>query len=201
MSAYPAPLQRLIDRLARLPGLGRKSAARVALYLLRAPEADVRALAQALVEVKEQIRFCSVCHNLADRDPCRLCADPDRDDAVLCVVEGPGDVLAFEEAGVFSGRYHVLYGTLSPLDGIGPEDLRLAGLLQRIEAGSVTEVILATNPTAEGQATAAYLARLLSGRGLRLTRLAVGLPLGGDLKHADAGTLQAALGGRRMVDD
>ncbi|MBU0516291.1 MAG: recombination mediator RecR [Proteobacteria bacterium] len=197
MSAYPAPLERLIARLASLPGLGRKSAARVAMYLLRAPDEVGRDLARAMVEVKEKIRFCSVCHNFADQEPCRLCSDPDRRDDVLCVVETPGDVLALESAGVFDGRYHVLQGVLSPLDGIGPEDLQIAGLMRRLD--SVREVILATSPTAEGRATAGYLADLLAGKDVAVTRLAIGLPLGSDLKFADAGTLGAALTDRRRV--
>jgi recombination protein RecR len=195
--AHPAPLERLISRLASLPGLGRKSAARVAMYLLRAPDDVGRDLARAIVEVKEKIRFCSVCNNFADQDPCRLCADPDRNDEVLCVVETPGDVLALEAAGGFDGRYHVLQGVLSPLDGIGPEDLRIAGLMRRLD--SVKEVILALSPTAEGRATAGYLKDLLAGRGVQVSRLAVGLPLGSDLKFADAGTLQAALSDRRQA--
>lgn len=199
MSVYPAPLERLISRLSSLPGLGKKSAARLALYLLRAPEEEGRRLAQAITDLKSQVRFCSVCHNFADREPCKICSDPARDPSLLCVVEGPGDVLALEGAGVFRGGYHVLHGALSPLDGVGPDDLRIAGLMKRIEAGGIGEVIMGTSPTAEGEVTAAYLSQLLSGRDLKVTRLAVGLPVGGDIKHADTGTLKAALDARRTV--
>jgi recombination protein RecR len=196
MGIYPPPLERLIHHLSRLPGIGQKSAARVALYILKSEKELAENLAKALTDVKEKIRFCSICYNLTDDDPCAICRDENRANGIVCVVEGPGDQLAIEESGVFKGRYHILHGVLSPLDGIGPEDLRVAELLGRLEKEGVKEVILATNPTAEGEATASFLAKFLAPKGLKMTRIALGVPMGGDLKYMDSMTLQHALKSR-----
>jgi recombination protein RecR len=194
---YPEPVARLIDALQRLPGIGPKTAQRLTFFLLKRPAEEVRELSEALLAVKERIVYCHVCFNVADQDPCRLCADPGRDGRLLCVVEEPNDLLAMERTGEYRGRYHVLLGALSPLDGIGPEDLKIRELLARVEAGGVAEVILATNPNVEGEATALYLAKLLRPLGMRVTRIARGLPVGGDLEYADQVTLSKALEGRR----
>jgi len=196
MGIYPPPLERLIHHLSRLPGIGQKSAARVALYIFKSEKELAENLAKALTDVKEKIRFCSICYNLTDDDPCAICRDENRANGIVCVVEGPGDQLAIEESGVFKGRYHILHGVLSPLDGIGPEDLRVAELLGRLEKEGVKEVILATNPTAEGEATASFLAKFLAPKGLKMTRIALGVPMGGDLKYMDSMTLQHALKSR-----
>jgi recombination protein RecR len=196
MGIYPPPLERLIHHLSRLPGIGQKSAARVALYILKSEKELAENLAKALTDVKEKIRFCSICYNLTDDDPCAICRDENRANGIVCVVEGPGDQLAIEESGVFKGRYHILHGVLSPLDGIGPEDLRVTELLGRLEKEGVKEVILATNPTAEGEATASFLAKFLAPKGLKMTRIALGVPMGGDLKYMDSMTLQHALKSR-----
>jgi recombination protein RecR len=193
MGIYPPPLERLIKQLSRLPGIGQKSATRVALHILRSQRDLAQSLAGCLLDVKEKIRFCSTCFNLTEDDPCSTCSDQSRANGAICVVEGPGDQLAIEETGVFKGRYHVLHGVLSPLDGVGPEDLKIAELLGRLEKEEIKEVILATNPTAEGESTASYLAKLLSGKDLKLTRIALGVPMGGDLKYMDSMTLQHAL--------
>jgi recombination protein RecR len=194
--ATPRPVQKLIDELSRLPGIGPKSAARLTFFLLRAEAQQTRDLAQALVELRERTRFCSRCFNITETDPCPLCADPARDTGVLCVVEGPLDVLALERTGRFAGRYHVLHGALSPVEGVGPEDLRIKELVERARAESVREVILATNASLEGEATAMYLQKQLALPGRRITRLARGLPVGGDLEYADETTLSRALDGR-----
>lgn len=199
MGIYPPPLERLIGHLARLPGIGQKSATRVALHVLKTDRGLAEGLAASLLEVKDKIRFCSVCFNFTDEDPCPICRDPNRANGVICLVEGPGDQLAIEEAGVFKGRYHVLQGVLAPLDGIGPEDLRIGELLKRIEKEGVEEIILATNPTAEGEATASYLLQVLSNRNLKITRIALGVPMGGDLKYMDTMTLQHALSSRTSL--
>jgi len=196
MAIHPPPLENLIRELSRLPGIGQKSATRVALFILKSDRELAENLAKALIDVKEKIRLCSVCYNLTDDDPCAICRDESRSNGVVCVVEGPGDQLAIEESGVYKGRYHILHGVLSPLDGIGPEDLRVAELLNRIEKEGFKEVILATNPTAEGEATASYLAKFLAPKGLKITRIALGVPMGGDLKYMDAMTLQHALKSR-----
>jgi len=196
MGIYPPPLERLIHHLSRLPGIGQKSAARVALYIFKSEKELAENLAKALTDVKEKIRFCSICYNLTDDDPCAICRDENRANGIVCVVEGPGDQLAIEESGVFKGRYHILHGVLSPLDGIGPEDLRVTELLGRLEKEGVKEVILATNPTAEGEATASFLAKFLAPKGLKMTRIALGVPMGGDLKYMDSMTLQHALKSR-----
>lgn len=195
---YPPPLARLIEALQRLPGIGPKTAQRLTFFLLKQPPAMVEALARALLDLTG-VRHCSRCFHVTDEDPCRICADPARDGTVLCVVEEPNDLLALERTGEYRGRYHVLMGALSPLDGIGPDDLRIRELLARVEGGGVREVILATNPTVEGDATALYLARLLRPLGVRVTRIARGLPVGGDLEYADEVTLARALEGRREL--
>jgi recombination protein RecR len=197
---YEGAVQDLIDELGRLPGVGPKSAQRIAFYLLAADPADVSRLAAALQRVKEQVRFCKVCGNVAEAEECRICRDPRRDAEVICVVEEPKDVVAVERTGEFRGRYHVLGGAISPIDGIGPDDLRVRELMVRLQDGTVTELILATDPNLEGEATATYLARLVKPMGLRVTRLASGLPVGGDLEYADEVTLGRAFSGRRLLD-
>jgi recombination protein RecR len=197
---YEGVLQDLVDELGRLPGIGPKSAQRIAFYLLAADPADVRRLVQALNEVKDKIRFCVVCGNVAQEEQCRICRDPRRDPAVICVVEEPKDVVAIERTREFRGRYHVLGGSISPIEGVGPDDLRIRELMPRLADGQVTEVIIATDPNLEGEATATYLARLLKPMGLRITRLASGLPVGGDLEYADEVTLGRAFEGRRLLD-
>ena len=197
---YEGVVQDLIDELGRLPGVGPKSAQRIAFHLLAADPVDVRRLAEVLVEVKERVRFCSVCGNVAEEEVCRICRDPRRDPGVLCVVEESKDVVAIERTREYRGRYHVLGGAISPIDGIGPDELRIRELMPRLSDGTVTEVILATDPNLEGEATATYLTRLLKPMGLRVTRLASGLPVGGDLEYADEVTLGRAFEGRRSVE-
>ncbi|HXF36439.1 MAG TPA: recombination mediator RecR [Actinomycetota bacterium] len=196
---YEGPIQDLIDELARLPGIGPKSAQRLAFHLVKAPPDEAKRLAEAVVRAKERIRFCAECGNVADGERCRICRDEGRDRTVLCVVEEPKDVATVERAGVIRGRYHVLGGAISPLDGVGPDDLRVQELLERVRRDGVTEVILATNPNLEGNATAMYVAALLKPLGVRVTRLASGLPVGGDLEYADEVTLSQALEGRREM--
>jgi len=196
---YEGPIQDLIDELARLPGIGPKSAQRLAFYIVKAPADDARRLAEALVAAKDKVRFCRECFSVAEGDLCRVCRDPGRDPTVICVVEEPKDQAAVEKAGVVKGRYHVLGGAISPLDGIGPDDLRVQELLDRVGRNGVEEVILATNPNLEGNATAMYVAALLRPIGVRVTRLASGLPVGGDLEYADEVTLGQALEGRREM--
>ncbi|SDQ18443.1 recombination mediator RecR [Quadrisphaera sp. DSM 44207] len=197
---YEGAVQDLIDELGRLPGVGPKSAQRLAFHLLQADEDDVRRLVGALTEVKRRVRFCVVCGNVAQEEMCRICRDPRRDATVLCVVEEPKDVIAIERTREFRGRYHVLGGAISPIEGVGPDDLRVRELLARLSSGEVTETIIATDPNLEGEATATYLARLLKPMGLRVTRLASGLPVGGDLEYADEITLGRAFEGRRLLD-
>ena len=199
MAHYPEPFARLIEALQRLPGIGPKTAQRLTFFLLKRPVSEVRELSDALIAVKERIVYCGSCFNVTDEDPCRICADPARDARVLCVVEEPNDLLAMERTGEYRGRYHVLLGALSPLDGIGPEDLKVRELLARLESGDTAEVILATNPNVEGEATAIYLAKLIRPLGVRVTRIARGLPVGGDLEYADQVTLSKALEGRREI--
>jgi recombination protein RecR len=199
-SLYEGPVQRLIDELGRLPGIGPKSAQRIAFHILRIAPEDARRLAGSIVEAKEKISWCRRCFNLAEGELCQFCLDERRDRTVLCVVEEPRDIVALERTREFRGRYHVLQGHLSPIEGIGPEQLRVKELLTRVDAEGVTEVILATNPNIEGEATAMYLARLLKPLGMRTTRIASGLPVGGDLEYADEVTLGRALEGRREVD-
>jgi recombination protein RecR len=197
---YEGVVQDLIDELGRLPGVGPKSAQRIAFHLLAADPADVRRLVHSLTEVKAKVRFCRTCGNVAEDDECRICRDVRRDRAVICVVEEPKDVVAIEKTREFRGRYHVLGGAISPIEGIGPDDLRVRELMARLADGEVTELILATDPNLEGEATATYLARLVKPMGLRVTRLASGLPVGGDLEYADEVTLGRAFEGRRLLD-
>ena len=196
------PIQRLVRELARLPGIGEKSATRLAMHLVRSPKPQVRELAQALIDATEQIGLCSTCMTLTAEDPCRLCADTRRDNDVVCVVAQPSDVIAIERGGHYRGRYHVLHGVLAPLDGIGPDDLRIAELVWRLApvgGPPVHEVIVATAPTVEGEATAMYLARLIKPLGVRVTRIATGLPVGGDLEYSDQATIGRALAGRTSL--
>lgn len=201
MRSVPQPIYRLIEAFARLPGIGPKTASRLTFYLLRAPESESQELADALGAVKSSTIHCQTCLNITtpDANPCVVCSDQTRDLNVLCVVEEPLDVVAIERTGSFKGRYHVLHGAISPVEGIGPEDLHLKELLQRLEGEGITELILATNPTLEGEATAMYIKRQLEGRSLRVTRLARGLPSGGDLEYADLTTLSQALEGRQEM--
>jgi recombination protein RecR len=197
---YEGVVQDLIDELGKLPNVGPKSAQRIAFHLLAADAADVRRLAQVLLEVKDKVRFCAICGNVAEAEQCRICLDPRRDLGVICVVEEPKDVVAIEKTREFRGRYHVLGGAISPIEGVGPDDLRVRELMTRLADGTVTELILATDPNLEGEATATYLARLVKPMGLRVTRLASGLPVGGDLEYADEVTLGRAFEGRRQLD-
>ncbi|MFQ5883030.1 MAG: recombination mediator RecR [Candidatus Methylomirabilales bacterium] len=196
---YAPPLNRLVDALMRLPGVGAKTAQRLAFYLLKASREEALQLAEAIVEVKERIRVCQLCYNIAEGEQCGLCQDPTRDGSLLCVVEEANDLLAIERTGTFKGRYHVLQGTLSPIEGRGPEQITAKELVGRLKSGEVKEVILATNPNVEGEATALYLARLTGPLGVRVTRIAHGLPVGGDLEYADEVTLARALEGRREM--
>jgi recombination protein RecR len=197
--SLPEPLTQLITELQRLPGIGAKSAQRLAFFLLKSPREDVDRLTVALREVKERVAHCSICSNITDTDPCAFCTNPDRRHNIICVVEDPQNVTAVEKTREFKGVYHVLMGALSPLQGIGPDDLKIKSLLARIDRGGVEEVILATNPNVEGEATAIYLARLLKPLGVRVTRIAMGVPIGSDLEYADEVTLHKALEGRRDV--
>jgi recombination protein RecR len=201
VGVYEGAVQDLIDELGRLPGVGPKSAQRIAFHLLQADPADVERLGQALAEVKARVRFCEVCFNVAEAERCRICSDPRRDEHSICVVEEPKDVVAIERTREFRGRYHVLGGAISPIDGVGPDDLRVRELLARLGDGTITEVIIATDPNLEGEATASYLSRMLRDIGVpRVTRLASGLPVGGDLEYADEVTLGRAFEGRRLLD-
>lgn len=202
------PIRKLVQELGRLPGIGEKSATRLAFHLVRSPAAQVRALAQALIDVTEKIQFCSQCANLTQSDPCSLCADARRVPTVICVVATPADVIAIDRGGHFRGKYHVLHGVLSPLDGIGPDDLRIAELLRRLAGGdaadgtplpSVDEVIIATSPSVEGEATAMYLARLIKPMGVKVSRIATGLPVGGELEYSDQATIARAINGRSQL--
>ena len=197
---YEGVVQDLIDELGRLPGVGPKSAQRIAFHLLQSDSVDVLRLVDALTEVKAKVRFCATCGNIAEGDQCRICADPRRDGTSICVVEEPKDVVAIERTREFRGRYHVLGGAISPIDGVGPDDLRMKELMTRLASGEVTEIIIATDPNLEGEATASYLARFLRPMGLKVTRLASGLPVGGDLEYADEVTLGRAFEGRRLLD-
>ena len=197
MTYYPEPVARLIEALQRLPGIGPKTAQRLTFFLLKRPVEEVRELSESLVAVKDRIAYCTICFNVTDRDPCRICAEPARDGRVLCVVEEPNDLLAMERTGEYRGRYHVLLGALSPLDGIGPDDLKVRELLARLDGSAIAEVILATNPNVEGDTTAQYLLQLLRPLGMSVSRIARGLPVGGDLEYADEVTLAQALENRR----
>ncbi|MEP6915084.1 MAG: recombination mediator RecR [Acidobacteriota bacterium] len=197
--ARPGPLTKLVEQLQRLPGVGAKSAQRLAYHLLKAPREDVERLAEAMREVKDRVSYCSVCSNITDVDPCVYCTDSDRDPRIICVVEEPENVAGVEKTRDFKGLYHVLMGALSPLHGVGPDDLKIRGLLTRVGNGGVEEVILATNPNVEGEATAIYLAKLLKPLGVRVTRIAMGVPVGSDLEYADEVTMHKAMEGRREV--
>jgi recombination protein RecR len=200
MQLLVEPVARLIDEFSRLPGIGPKTASRLVFYLLRAPEEQAQSLADALRELRERITFCSVCFNITESDPCAVCIDEGRDRSVICVVEEPLDVIAIERTRDYHGLYHVLHGTIAPVEGIGPDDLRITELLPRLGAAPrVREVIIATNPNMEGEATAMYVARQLEGKDVRVTRLARGLPVGGDLEYADEVTLSRALAGRQAI--
>jgi recombination protein RecR len=200
MAHYTQPVQALIDELGRLPGVGPKSAQRIAFHLLKLPNDDVARLARAITEAKAKVRFCARCWNVAEQEHCPICLDDRRDPGVICVVEESRDIVALEKTGEFKGRYHVLQGAMSPLEGIGPEQLRMKELFARIEPEDVREVILCTNPNTEGEVTAMYIARMMKPFGVRVTRLASGLPVGGDLEYADELTLGRALEGRRDVN-
>ena len=193
MSDYAEPIARLIDELCKLPGIGSKSAQRLAYSILRRSREDAERLSGAILEVKDKIRYCSRCNNFSDRDPCSYCTNPARSSEVICVVEEPNDILAVERTREFHGQYHVLHGVLSPINGIGPEDLRLKNLLERLREGGVREIIVATNPNVEGEATAIYIARLLKPVGVKVTRIALGVPVGSDLEYADEVTMSKAL--------
>lgn len=196
MAYYAAPLENLIERLCSLPGIGPKSAQRIAFFLLSIPREEAVEIARAIVEVKDKVRFCTLCFNISEGELCSICNDTRRDDSVICVVEEPRDVIAIERSGRFQGQYHVLGGAISPIDGVGPDELRFRELMERLREGKVTELIAATNPNAEGEATALYLAQLVRPLGIKVTRIARGLPVGGDLEYADEVTLGRALDGR-----
>jgi len=201
MQLLVEPVARLIDEFSRLPGIGPKTASRLAFNLLRAPKEQAQSLADALRELRERITFCSICFNITETDPCAVCADEGRDRSVICVVEEPLDVIAIERTRDYHGLYHVLHGTIAPVEGIGPDELRIAELLSRLDTmPPVREVIIATNPNMEGEATAMYIARQIEGKGVRVTRLARGLPVGGDLEYADEVTLSRALAGRQLME-
>jgi recombination protein RecR len=199
MPDFAEPLARLIQECKRLPGIGQKSAQRLAFHLLRAPREDAERLAQAVLDVKDKLGLCPVCNNISEGELCPFCRDPHRDPSVLCVVEEPHNILPVETTRQFEGRYHVLHGAISPLRGVGPEQLRIKNLVERLESGEVKEIILATNPTVEGEATAAYLARLLKPLGVRVTRIAMGIPVGSDLEFADEVTMSKSLENRREM--
>ncbi len=199
MAGAPKPVTRLIDALSRLPGIGPKTASRLAFYLLRAGEDETLALANALADLHRSTVFCSVCCNISESDPCDICSSGNRDRSLICVVEEPLDVVAIEDTGTYHGLYHVLHGHISPMDRIGPDELRLCELVNRLQDNTIREVIVATNPTMEGDATATYISRLVSPLGIQVSRLALGLPRGGDLEYADRITLSEALSGRRII--
>lgn len=196
---YPEPIAKLIEAFTRLPGVGNRTAARLAFHVLRMEENDVTDFAKALISVKRDLEFCSICCNITDMNPCRYCSDKSRDASVICVVQEPKDVIAMERTKEFNGYYHVLHGAISPVEGIGPDDIRMAELMRRLSDEKVQELILATNPNIEGEATAMYLSRLTKPFGIKVTRIAHGLPVGGDLEYADEVTLTKALEGRREV--
>ena len=197
--SLPEPLARLVEQLQKLPGIGAKSAQRLAFHVLRHPREDAERLCEAIRDVKERVTYCSTCNNITDVDPCGLCTSPTRDQRLICVVEEPQNVAVVEKTREFRGVYHVLMGALSPLHGVGPDDLKIKGLLARVGTNGVDEVILATNPTVEGEATALYLARLLKPLGVRVTRIAMGIPVGSDLEYADEVTMTRAMEGRRDI--
>jgi len=199
ITPHAKPIDQLIEALTKFPGIGKKTASRLAFHILRSSLADAQELARAILEVKEKIHLCSVCFNLTDEEPCWVCRDERRNREVLCVVEGPNDLLAIESTVDFKGRYHVLHGTLSPLDGVGPEDIKVKELMDRLGKERISEVILATNPTVEGGATSLYLTEIIKPLGIKVTRIAYGIPMGGEIEYADAMTLTKALEGRREI--
>ena len=199
MNDFAEPLARLIDELKRLPGIGQKSAQRIAFHLERAPRADAERLAAAIVDAKDKIRLCSICNNLTESDPCAYCSDSGRDPAVVCVVETPYNAIAIEKTREFRGQYHVLHGALSPLQGIGPDQLKLKSLIERLKSGKIRELIVATNPNVEGEATAVYLSKLIKPLGVKVTRIAMGVPVGSELEFADEVTMLKAIEGRREI--
>ena len=199
MRQYPKPLAKLINELSKLPGIGSKSAQRLAFHILSLEDREAEQLAEAILSAKKEMKYCSVCGNLTDEDPCSICSDPSRREDVICVVESPRDVMAMERIKEFNGLYHVLHGVISPMEGIGPEDINLKALIQRLAANDVKELIIATNPNIEGEATAMYIARLIKPAGIKVTRIAHGIPVGGDLEYADEVTLLKSLEGRREL--
>jgi recombination protein RecR len=199
MASHAKPIDRLIEALTRLPGIGKKTASRLAFHILRSSLSDAQELARSILDVKEKIRLCSVCFNLTDDDPCQICQNPNRSSEILCVVEGPNDLMAIENTGEYGGMYHVLHGTISPLEGVGPEDIKIKELIERLKTGKISEVILATNPTVEGGTTALYLTDLVRPLGVKITRIAYGIPVGSEIEYADGMTLLKALEGRREV--
>lgn len=199
MSKYAPAVERLINELSKLPGVGKKTAARLALYILRSSKEDAQALARSILQVKERIRLCRICFNIAEGEVCTICSNLRRDQSILCVVEEPNDLMAIEASGIFNGVYHVLHGAISPLDGIGPRELKIEELLQRLGHGGVAEVILATNPTVEGDATSLYLAKVIKPLGIKATRIAQGIPAGGDIEYVDGKTMSKSLEGRREM--
>jgi recombination protein RecR len=199
MSIYPAPIRQLIKRMARLPGIGEKTAERLALHLLYSADQYVEELGRCILDIKRSVRLCSRCFSLADGELCAICSNPARDASVVCVVEQPGDMVALEKSGAFCGHYHVLSGVLSPMNGVGPDDLRIRELLQKVAAGGVREIVLATGTSVEGEATAAYIASQLESRSVAVTRIAAGVPMGGDLKYVDQVTLKKAMESRRAI--
>ena len=199
MNYYIEPIARLINELSRLPGIGGKSAQRLAFHIINMPKDQVQVLTQAILQARNEVKYCSVCCNMTDRDPCAICSSNNRDKSVICVVKDPRDVIAMEKMRDYRGVYHILHGTISPMEGIGPDDIRIRELLHRVNDGGVREVILATNPDVEGEATALYISRLIKPLGIRVTRIAHGIPVGGDLEYADEVTLSKALEGRREM--
>jgi recombination protein RecR len=197
MTGYAAPIRHLIEELSRFPGIGEKTATRLATFILRSSEEDAVKLAESIVEVKRKIRFCARCFNLAEKELCEICADPTRDDNSICVVEDPDSLVAIEESGSFRGTYHVLHGVLSPVEGIGPDNLRIHELIDRISEGKISEIILATNPSVQGESTALLITKLLQGKDVAITRIALGIPVGGDLKYVDKMTMAKAMEFRR----
>lgn len=199
MGVYAGPLSRLIDELKRLPGIGQKSAQRIAFHIERAPRENAERLSEAILEVKDKLKLCSLCNNLTEQDPCGICSDPSRTQSLICVVETPYNVVSIERTHEFHGLYHVLHGALSPLQGIGPEQLRLKNLIDRLKSGSVKEIIVATNPNVEGEATAIYLSKLIKPLGVKVSRIAMGIPVGSELEFADEVTMLKAMEGRREI--
>jgi recombination protein RecR len=199
MQIFSEPLQKLIAELTKLPGIGKKSAQRIAFHLLKAPKEEAQHLAEAITEVQSKLKYCPVCSNITDADLCAICADTSRDRRTICVVEEPNNIIPVEKSGSYRGLYHVLQGALAPLHGVGPENLRIRELLERLKSGEVTEIIIATNPTAEGEATAIYLSRLIKPLGVRVSRIGMGLPMGSDLEYADEVTVGKALEGRKEI--